>query len=32
MDHVGRLVSLQFQIQEANISMKRFTEILDYDV
>lgn len=31
MDPVGRLVSLQFQIQEANISMKRLTEILDYD-
>lgn len=32
MDPVGRLVSLQLQIQEANISMKRLTEILDYDV
>lgn len=31
MDPVGRLVSLQLQIQEANISMKRITEILDYD-
>lgn len=31
MDPVGRLVSLQLQIQEANISMKRLTEILDYD-
>lgn len=31
MDPVGRLVGLQLQIQEANISMKRLTEILDYD-
>ena len=31
MDPVGRLVSLQLQVQEANISMKRLTEILDYD-
>ncbi len=31
MDPVGRLVSLQLQIQEANISMKRMTEILDYE-
>lgn len=31
MDPIGRLVSLQLQIQEANISMKRMTEILDYD-
>ena len=31
MDPVGRLVSLQLQIQEANISMRRLTEILDYD-
>ena len=31
MDPVSRLVSLQLQIQEANISMKRLTEILDYD-
>jgi ATP-binding cassette, subfamily C, bacteriocin exporter len=30
MDPVSRLVSLQLQIQEANISMKRMTEILDY--
>lgn len=30
MDPVGRLVSLQLQIQEANISMRRMTEILDY--
>ncbi|NLL07158.1 MAG: ABC transporter ATP-binding protein, partial [Clostridiaceae bacterium] len=29
MDPVGRLVQLQLQIQEANISMKRITEILD---
>ena len=31
MDPVSRLVGLQLQIQEANISMKRMTEILDYD-
>jgi len=31
MDPVGRLVSLQLQIQESNISMKRITEILDYE-
>ncbi len=30
MDPIGRLVSLQLQIQEANISMKRMAEILDY--
>lgn len=29
MDPVGRLVNLQLQIQEANISMRRITEILD---
>ena len=29
MDPVGRLVGLQLQIQEANISMKRLTEIMD---
>ena len=29
MDPVGRLVGLQLQIQEATISMKRITEILD---
>ncbi|MDQ2086712.1 peptidase domain-containing ABC transporter [Herbivorax sp. ANBcel31] len=29
MDPIGRLVDLQLQIQEANISMKRITEILD---
>ncbi|NLD47463.1 MAG: peptidase domain-containing ABC transporter, partial [Clostridiaceae bacterium] len=29
MDPVGRLVQLQLQIQEANISMRRITEILD---
>lgn len=32
MDPVGRLVGLQLQIQEANISMKRLTEILDHDI
>lgn len=31
MNPVGRLVGLQLQIQEANISMKRMTEILDYE-
>ncbi len=31
MDPVGRLVGLQLQIQEANISMKRLTEILDHE-
>ncbi|MDO4834767.1 MAG: peptidase domain-containing ABC transporter, partial [Bacillota bacterium] len=31
MDPVGRLVGLQLDIQEANISMKRIAEILDYD-
>ncbi len=31
MDPVGRLVGLQLQIQEANISMKRMAEILDYE-
>lgn len=31
MDPVGNLVSLQLSLQEANISMKRFSEILDYD-
>jgi len=31
MDPVSRLVGLQLQIQEANISMKRLTEILDYE-
>ncbi len=31
MDPVGRLVSLQLKIQEANISMKRMAEILDYE-
>ena len=31
MDPVGRLVNLQLQIQEASISMKRMTEILDYE-
>jgi ATP-binding cassette subfamily B protein len=31
MDPVQRLVGLQLQIQEANISMKRVAEILDYE-
>ena len=31
MDPVGRLVSLQLQIQEASISMKRISEIFDYE-
>lgn len=31
MEPVGNLVGLQLQIQEADISMKRLTEILDYD-
>ena len=31
MDPVGRLVSLQLSIQEANISMRRISEILDYE-
>lgn len=31
MDPIGRLVSLQLSIQEANISMKRIAEILDYE-
>lgn len=31
MDPVGRLVGLQLDIQEANISMKRITEILDHE-
>lgn len=31
MEPVGNLVSLQLSLQEANISMKRFSEILDYD-
>lgn len=31
MDPVSRLVGLQLHIQEANISMKRMTEILDYE-
>ena len=30
MDPIGRLVQLQLTIQEANISMKRISEILDY--
>lgn len=31
MNPVGRLVSLQLSLQEANISMKRISEILDYE-
>lgn len=31
MNPVGRLVGLQLDIQEAGISMKRMTEILDYE-
>lgn len=31
MDPIGRLVGLQLQIQEDNISMKRMSEILDYE-
>lgn len=31
MNPIGRLVGLQLQIQEANISMKRMAEILDYE-
>lgn len=31
MDPVSRLVGMQLQIQEANISMKRLTEILDHE-
>lgn len=31
MSPVGRLVSLQLSIQEANISMRRISEILDYE-
>jgi ATP-binding cassette subfamily B protein len=31
MDPIGRLVGLQLSIQEASISMKRISEILDYD-
>lgn len=31
MDPVSNLVSLQLSIQEANISMKRLSEILDYE-
>lgn len=32
MDPVSRLVSLQLSIQEANISMKRISEIMDYNI
>ncbi|MDR0919800.1 MAG: peptidase domain-containing ABC transporter [Oscillospiraceae bacterium] len=31
MEPVNRLVGLQLQLQEANISMQRLTEILDYE-
>jgi ATP-binding cassette subfamily B protein len=31
MEPIGRLVGLQMSIQEANISMKRIAEILDYE-
>ena len=31
MDPIGNLVSLQLSIQEANISMKRLSEIMDYE-
>lgn len=31
MDPIGRLVGLQLEIQEANISMKRVSEILEYE-
>jgi ABC-type bacteriocin transporter len=31
MDPVNRLVGLQLQLQEANISMRRLTEIMDYE-
>lgn len=31
MEPVSNLVSLQLSLQEANISMKRFSEILDYE-
>lgn len=31
MEPISNLVGLQFSLQEANISMKRFSEILDYD-
>ena len=31
MDPVGRLVGLQLSIQEANISMRRISEIMDYE-
>lgn len=31
MDPIGNLVNLQLSIQEANISMKRLSEIMDYD-
>ena len=31
MEPIGNLVSLQLTIQEANISMKRLSEIMDYE-
>lgn len=31
MDPIGNLVNMQLSIQEANISMKRLSEILDYE-
>ncbi len=31
MDPIGNLVNLQLSIQEANISMKRLSEIMDYE-
>ena len=31
MDPISRLVGLQLQLQEANISMRRLTEIMDYE-
>lgn len=31
MDPIGNLVGLQLQIQEANISMKRLSEIMEYE-
>ena len=31
MDPIGNLVSLHLSIQEANISMNRLSEIIDYE-
>lgn len=31
MDPIGRLVSLQIQIQEANIAMKRISELYEIE-